>query len=140
MNNQIKSKTIVFAHGLFLTPKCLNKLLTFFEAKGYTCHAPSNPYHEGTPQEMWSNTPKELEKVNFEDVVQKLGTFIDTLPEKPILIGHSLGGLTVQKLAEMGKAAAAVSRHHLRVFAGRHRQPDFKFRRAGSDRSANSRQ
>ena len=108
MNNQIESKTIVFAHGLFLTPKCWNKWLTFFEAKGYTCHAPSNPYHEGTPQEMWSNTPKELEKVNFEDVVQKLGTFIDTLPEKPILIGHSLGGLTVQKLAEMGKAAAAV--------------------------------
>jgi pimeloyl-ACP methyl ester carboxylesterase len=108
MNMQIKSKTIVFAHGLFVTAKCWNEWVSFFEAKGYNCHAPSNPCHEGTPQEMWSKTPTELGKVNFEDVVEKLRKFIDTLPEKPIIIGHSLGGLSVQKLVEMGKAAAGV--------------------------------
>lgn len=30
------------------------------------------------------------------------------MPEKPILIGHSLGGLSVQKLVEMGKSAAGI--------------------------------
>jgi pimeloyl-ACP methyl ester carboxylesterase len=34
---------------------------------------------------------------------------IDTLPEKPIVIGHSLAGLVVQKLIEMDKAVAGVS-------------------------------
>jgi pimeloyl-ACP methyl ester carboxylesterase len=34
--------------------------------------------------------------------------FIDALPEKPILIGHSLGGLTVQKLMDLGKGEAGI--------------------------------
>lgn len=108
MNNQIASKTIVFAHGLFVTAKSWNGWVKFFESKGYTCHAPANPYHEGTVEEMWENTPEQLGDVTFEDVVNKLAAFIDTLPEKPILIGHSLGGLSVQKLVAMGKAAAGI--------------------------------
>ncbi len=108
MNNKIKSKTIILAHGLFVNPKSWENWVTFFESKGYTCYAPANPYHEGTPQEMWNNTPVELGNVTFEDVVQKLAKFIDTLPEKPILIGHSLGGLSVQKLVEMNKAVAGI--------------------------------
>lgn len=108
MNNQISSKTIVFAHGLFVTAKCWDGWVKLFETKGYTCHAPSNPYHESTVQEMWNNTPKELGKVNFEEVVNNLAAFIDALPEKPILIGHSLGGLSVQKLVELNRAAAGI--------------------------------
>ncbi|MEM7117122.1 MAG: alpha/beta hydrolase [Chloroflexota bacterium] len=108
MNRQLKSKTIVFAHGLFVTAKSWEEWVPFFEAKGYTCHTPANPYHEGTPQEMWNNTPKELGMVTFEDLVEHLSRFIDTLPEKPIVIGHSLGGLVVQKLVELRKAEAGV--------------------------------
>jgi pimeloyl-ACP methyl ester carboxylesterase len=108
MSNLINSKTIVFAHGLFVTAQSWSEWVTFFEAKGYTCHTPSNPYHNMTRKEMWDNTPEPLGKVNFEDVVNNLAKFIDTLPEKPILIGHSLGGLSVQKLVEMGKAAAGI--------------------------------
>lgn len=104
----MKSKTIVFAHGLFVTAKSWDNWVAFFEEKGYTCHAPANPYHEATPKEMWENTPEELGDVTFEDVINKLSAFIDTLPEKPILIGHSLGGLSVQKLVELDKAAAGV--------------------------------
>src|SRR5262249_26478152 len=106
MNDQIRSKTIVFAHGLFVTSGSWNDWVNFFQAKGYTCHTPANPYHEGTPKEMWDHTPPQLGKVSFEDVVNKLAAFINTLSEKPIVIGHSLGGLSVQKLVEMDKAAA----------------------------------
>lgn len=108
MSNLINSNTIVFAHGLFVTAQSWSEWVTFFESKGYTCHTPSNPYHNMTRKEMWDNTPEPLGKVNFEDVVNNLAKFIDTLPEKPILIGHSLGGLSVQKLVEMGKAAAGI--------------------------------
>lgn len=34
---------------------------------------------------------------------------IDTLPEKPIVIGHSLAFLVVQKLIELDKAVAGIS-------------------------------
>lgn len=57
---------------------------------------------------MWAHTPEALGNVTFEDVVAKLAAFIDTLPERPVLVGHSLGGLSVQKLVEMGKAAAGI--------------------------------
>jgi len=39
----------------------------------------------------------------------KFSKFIDSLPEKPIVIGHSLGGLIVQKLVEMNKVVAGIS-------------------------------
>ncbi|SDE33969.1 alpha/beta hydrolase [Niabella drilacis] len=108
MSNRINSKTIVFCHGLFVTAKSWKGWVKFFEDRGYTCHAPSNPYHDHSVTEMWESTPEELGAVTFEDVVNNLSTFINTLPEKPILIGHSLGGLAVQKLVELGKAAAGI--------------------------------
>jgi pimeloyl-ACP methyl ester carboxylesterase len=41
-----------------------------------------------------------LGRLTFEEVVDSVGAFIDSLPEQPILIGHSMGGLVVQKLIE----------------------------------------
>lgn len=105
---QIGSKTIVFIHGLFMNNKAWDKWKTFFESKGYTCHAPANPKHQGEPAELRANPPKGLEEVEFQDWITNLETFIAGLPEKPILIGHSFGGLTAQKLVASGKAEAAI--------------------------------
>jgi len=104
----IKSNTIVFIHGLFVNPKSWNEWKTYFEAKGYTCYAPANPSHEGNPTDLRKNIDPDLGHVNFEDVVNNIVKFIDTLPEKPIVIGHSLAGLVVQKIIEMDKAVAGV--------------------------------
>jgi pimeloyl-ACP methyl ester carboxylesterase len=41
--------------------------------------------------------------------IDGLSEFIDSLPEKPLLIGHSMGGLAVQKLIGMNKGAAGIS-------------------------------
>lgn len=102
------SKTIVFIHGLFVNPTSWADWKTWFESKGYTTYAPANPGHTGNPADLRKNPDPNLGTVNFEDVVRNLADFIDTLPEKPILIGHSLGGLTVQKLMSMGKGVAGV--------------------------------
>jgi len=104
----IKSKTIVFIHGLFVNPESWNEWKAYFEAKGYKCYAPANPYHEGDPADLRKNINPGLAKVNFEDVVNNIAKLIDTLPEKPIIIGHSMAGLVVQKLISMNKAAAGV--------------------------------
>jgi pimeloyl-ACP methyl ester carboxylesterase len=105
---QINSKTIVFIHGLFMNSNTWSEWKTFFEQEGYTCYVPDHPMHEGNPAELRANPPKGLENVQFEDWIRSLETLIDSLPEKPILIGHSFGGLTAQKLVEAGKAEAAI--------------------------------
>lgn len=102
------SKTIVLVHGLFVNPKSWATWKTYFENLGYTVHAPANPGHEGEPAALWNPGDPNLSRVDFKDVVDNLVRFIDSLPEKPILIGHSLGGLTVQKLIALGKGVAGV--------------------------------
>jgi pimeloyl-ACP methyl ester carboxylesterase len=104
-----QSKTIVFIHGLFVNPKSWQDWKSYFEAKGYTCYTPANPFHEGDPAQLRKNINPNLAIVNFEDVINNLVEFIDALPEKPIIIGHSLAGLAVQKLISMDKAVAGIA-------------------------------
>jgi pimeloyl-ACP methyl ester carboxylesterase len=103
-----KSKTIVFIHGLFVNPTSWTEWKTYFEAKGYKCYTPANPFHEGNPTDLRKQINPDLAKVNFEDVVNNIVKLIDTLPEKPIVIGHSLAGLVVQKLVSMDKVEAGI--------------------------------
>ena len=109
MNNKITSNTIVFIHGLFQNPLSWEGWKKYFESKGYKCYAPAYPFHDGNPADLRKNINPELGKVTFGQVVDSLSSFIDQLPEKPILIGHSMGGLVVQKLLEMDKGSLAVA-------------------------------
>ena len=104
----MKIKTIVFIHGLFVNPKSWTAWKIYFEEKGYTCYTPPNPCHEGEPGNLRKNIPSGLSTVNFEDVVNTAIKFLDALPDKPIVIGHSLAGLVVQKLISLNKAVAGV--------------------------------
>lgn len=105
----LKSKSVVFIHGLFVNNTSWAEWQKYFEARGYKTYAPANPYHEGNPADLRKNIDPKLNSVSFEDVVMNIAKFIDTLPEKPIIVGHSLAGLAVLKLIEMGKAEAGVS-------------------------------
>jgi pimeloyl-ACP methyl ester carboxylesterase len=101
--------TIVFIHGLNLNPLCWGNWINYFQSKGYACHAPSYPFHEGSPADLRGSSHEGLRKLTFGKVVARLAAFIDTLDEKPLLIGHSMGGLAVQKLLELDKGVAGVS-------------------------------
>lgn len=104
----INSKTIVFIHGLFMNSSSWEPWIKYFEANGYKCYSPSYPFHEGKPDELRKNIKPALGKLTFSQVIDSLSTFIDKLPEKPILIGHSMGGLAVQKLIELNKGVAGI--------------------------------
>lgn len=108
MKKLIKSKSVVFIHGLFLNDQSWAEWETFFKEKGYTTYAPAYPGHEGTPSELRKNAPENLGNVTFSDLVTQFEKFIHTLPEKPIIVGHSMGALVAQKLVEKGLAEAAV--------------------------------
>ncbi len=77
--------------------------------RGYKVYAPANPGHEGNPADLRNNIHPQLTQTGFEDAVMNIVKLIDSLPEKPIVIGHSMAGLVVQKLVEMDKAYAGVS-------------------------------
>lgn len=105
----ITTKTIVLIHGMFVNDKTWTNWKTWLEAKGFTVFTPPNPGHDGDPATLRSHIHPELTKTGFEDVVSNIISLIDTLPEKPIVIGHSMAGLVVQKLVELGHAQAGVS-------------------------------
>lgn len=104
-----KSKTIVLIHGNFVNDKTWAEWKHYYEQKGYKVYAPANPGHDGIPSELRKNVHPDLTKTGFIDVVENIGKLIDTLPEKPLVIGHSMAGMAALKLVELGKASAGVS-------------------------------
>ena len=104
-----KSKTIVLIHGNFVNNTTWVDWKRYYEQKGYTVYTPANPGHDGNPEDLRNNVHPELTKTGFIDVVNNISKLIDSLPEKPLIIGHSMAGMAALKLLELGKASAAVS-------------------------------
>jgi pimeloyl-ACP methyl ester carboxylesterase len=114
-------KTIVFIHGMFQNPKSWDKWIRHFNSKGYECMALAWPLHEGEPADLRENPPEGLGDLGLETIVDNIEQVITSLDEKPILIGHSVGGLIVQLLvnkglAEMGVAIDSVAPNAMLAF------------------------
>jgi pimeloyl-ACP methyl ester carboxylesterase len=101
--------TIVFIHGMFQNPKSWDKWIRLFEGKGYKCIAPAWPLHDGEPADLRQNPPDGLGDVGLQTIVDEMEAIVSSLPQKPILIGHSVGGLIVQLLVNKGLAAIGVA-------------------------------
>lgn len=104
-----KTKTIVLIHGNFVNNLTWTNWKHYYEQKGYSVYAPANPGHDGNPEALRTKVHPDLTKTGFVDVVTNISKLIDTLPEKPLVIGHSMAGLASQKLVDLGKCVAAVS-------------------------------
>ena len=103
------SKTIVFIHGAWLTPEIWEPWRARYEAIGYTTLAPAWPLMDRPANELRSNPHPQLGKLTLGRIADHYAAIVDALPEKPILIGHSYGGLIVQMLLDRGLGAAGVS-------------------------------
>jgi len=104
-----RSKNIVLIHGNFVNDTSWKEWQRYYEQKGYKVYTPANPGHDGDPSELRAKVHPDLVKTGFIDVVNNIAKLIDSLPEKPLVIGHSMAGMATLKLVEMGKAAAGVS-------------------------------
>jgi pimeloyl-ACP methyl ester carboxylesterase len=104
-----KSKSIILIHGNFVNDVTWTNWKRHYEQKGYTVYTPANPGHEGNPAALRNQVHPALTKTGFINVVDNISKLIDSLPEKPLVIGHSMAGMAAMKLLELGKAAAAVS-------------------------------
>ena len=101
--------SIVFVHGMYLNSDSWQPWLTLARSRGHLCHAPSWPYHDGDPATLRGTVDPGLGSLTFGDVTRFLERYLKTLPERPVLIGHSIGGLLVQKLVNLGYGRAGVT-------------------------------
>jgi pimeloyl-ACP methyl ester carboxylesterase len=99
---------VVFIHGLWLHARSWTPWLEVFAAAGYQPVAPGWPGVADTVEEARAN-PDDIADKGIDDVVAHYAKIIDGLPARPILVGHSFGGMIAQKLLGMNLAAAAVA-------------------------------
>ena len=102
------TRTIVFIHGAWVTADCWDRFVPFFEERGYRCLAPSWPGKE-RPVEAIRADPSPLAGLGISEIAAHYERLIRELPEPPILIGHSFGGLITQLLLDRGLGAAGVA-------------------------------
>jgi non-heme chloroperoxidase len=99
---------VVFIHGLWLLPSSWDNWVTLFEEAGYVGLTPSWPDDPETVAEARAN-PDVLAKKTLKQVADHTTEIINALDKKPVVMGHSTGGLLAQMLAGRGLSAATVA-------------------------------
>ncbi|MFD1277814.1 alpha/beta hydrolase [Streptomyces kaempferi] len=99
---------VVFVHGLWLHSTSWQPWADLFREEGYEPSVPGWPGDPDTVEEARQN-PESIAGHGIDDVVEHYAALIATLPVRPIVIGHSFGGMIAQKLLGQDRAAAAVA-------------------------------
>jgi pimeloyl-ACP methyl ester carboxylesterase len=101
------STPVVFIHGLWIHSDAWNPWIELFASEGYAASAPGWP-GDSTIAATRAN-PSLVANKGIDDIVAGYRTVIASLDEKPIVVGHSFGGLIAQRLLAAGDARAAVA-------------------------------
>ena len=96
-------KTLLMIHAAFGTSASFENFKSYFEARGWDCHAPDLPFHG-----PGSDDDPALATVSIRDYTDAMAEYAQGLEEAPVIIGHSLGGLIAQQLASRQLARAAI--------------------------------
>lgn len=99
---------VVFIHGLWLLPSSWDRWGPVFADAGYAPMCPGWPDDAGTVAEAFAD-PEVFANKTVGQVADHYAEVIAGLDRKPIVIGHSFGGLLAQILAGRGLAAATVA-------------------------------
>jgi pimeloyl-ACP methyl ester carboxylesterase len=94
---------LLFVHGAWHAAWCWDEhFLDFFAEKGYRALAVSLRGHGNSP------TLKPLRSCSIAQYVDDVASVAGSLPTRPVVIGHSMGGCVVQKYLESHQAPAGV--------------------------------
>lgn len=101
-------KTILLIHGLWVTPSSWEKFKRHYESLGHTVIASPWPGINKDVAAM-RRDPSGLYGIGIAEVIALYTKIIRSLPEPPIIMGHSYGGLITQLLIDKGFGAAGVA-------------------------------
>ena len=94
---------LLFVHGAYTAAWCWDEhFLPWFARAGYSSYAVSLSGHGNSRQR------DSLDSYSINDYVDDLSQVISAMPAPPVLIGHSMGGIVVQKYLERAAVPGAV--------------------------------
>jgi non-heme chloroperoxidase len=99
---------VVFIHGLWLLPSSWDRWAGVFKKAGYTTLTPGWPDDPETVADAKAH-PEVFAHKTIKQVADHFADLIAQLDRKPVVIGHSFGGLITQIIAGRGLASASVA-------------------------------
>jgi len=99
---------VLFVHGLWLLPSSWDRWADLFEHAGYAPLTPGWPDDPETVEEAKAH-PEVFAGKSIGEVADHFEEVIRGLARRPIVIGHSFGGLLTEILAGRGLAVASVA-------------------------------
>lgn len=104
---------VLFITGAFVSHSGWDQWVDYFEKLGYNAVAPAWPEKDAAPTVLRARQPHDegLANLTLTEVIDHYADIAASFDEKPIIIGHSLGGLITQVLVSRGLAKAAVAIH-----------------------------
>lgn len=103
------TKTIMLIHGAWLNARSWEGFKARYEARGFRVIAPDWPYDDRSPTDLRDAPDPALARSGQNAIIDHYEAEIRKLPEPPILIGHSVGGVFVQHLLDRGLGAVGVA-------------------------------
>ena len=106
--NASTATPVVFVHGLWLLPSSWDPWAAVFEEAGYVALTPGWPDDPETVAEAKAH-PEVFAGKGIGEIADYEESIIRRLERKPVVIGHSFGGLLTEILAGRGLAVASVA-------------------------------
>jgi non-heme chloroperoxidase len=106
--NATTATPVVFVHGLWLLPSSWDRWVPVFEEAGFVALTPGWPDDPESVEEALEH-PEVFGGKGIGDIADHLESVIRRLDRKPVIIGHSFGGLLTEILAGRGLAAVSVA-------------------------------
>lgn len=106
--NDSGKQPVVFAHGLWLMPNSWQPWAELFEAAGFVALTPGWPDDPETV-EAGNAHPEVFARKTVGQVVDHFAEITGALRKKPIVVGHSFGGLIAQILAGRGLSQVTIA-------------------------------
>ena len=113
---------IVLIHGLWMTPKSWDTWAERFRAAGHQVIVPGWPGIDDRTVEDIRKNPEALKGIGLKQIADNYERIIRELPEKPIIIGHSFGGVHHAD-ARRPRPRRRLRRRRPRTDRRRHRPP-----------------
>lgn len=106
--NSTDKTPIVLIHGLWMTPKSWDTWADRFRAQGHEVIVPGWPGIDDRTVDDIRRDPSALKGIGLKQIADNYERIIRALPVKPIIMGHSFGGVLTQMLADRGLGVAYV--------------------------------